>query len=63
MIYVLKKCLYLVGVYIKWNFNWMYFCFMCLYLLLLFERKVLEVYVFCFVKIDDLNFKIENCFK
>lgn len=41
----------------------MYFRSMCLHLLLLSERKVSEVYVLRFVKTDDLNPKIENCFK
>lgn len=41
----------------------MYFRSMCLHLLLLSERKVSQVYVLRFVKTDDLNPKIENCFK
>lgn len=41
----------------------MYFRSMCLHLLLLSERKVSHVYVLRFVKTDDLNPKIENCFK
>lgn len=41
----------------------MYFRSMCLHLLLLSERKVSEVNVLRFVKTDDLNPKIENCFK
>lgn len=41
----------------------MYFRSMCLHLLLLSERKVSEVYGLRFVKTDDLNPKIENCFK